>query len=54
MEYLMQHEEVCNYFSENASKIIETRDKEVIIKQWKELINNLVDGQGRYSVNLLL
>lgn len=43
MEYLMQNEDVCNYFSENASKIIETRDKEVIIKQWKELIKNLVD-----------
>lgn len=45
MEYLMQHEEVCNYLSENASKIIETRKKSVVIQQWKELIKNLVDGQ---------
>lgn len=41
MEYLMQNEDICNYFSENASKIIETRDRTVIINQWKELIKNL-------------
>ena len=38
MELLMNNEEMCNKMSLNAQKIINSREKNVIIPQWIELI----------------
>ena len=47
LQYLMNNEEACNLLGQNASKIVESRERSSIINTWERIIKDVTEEKSQ-------